>query len=96
MIPRYGSEDFTPQALLLERLEVARAHVDSGERSITQQRWLIDRLTRAARPTTTAHEILRALERAQAMYLEHRDRLERELEKYRQPALGRPPFPQQG
>ena len=79
MIPPYFSEDFTPRALLLERLELARSHVVTGERSIAQQKWLIDKLIRAERPTTTANEILRAIERTQAMYLEHRDRLEREL-----------------
>ena len=79
VIPSYYSEDFTPRALLLERLEVARAHVVTGDRSIAQQKWLIDKLIRAERPTTTAYEILRAIERTQAMYLEHRDRLEREL-----------------
>ena len=79
VIPRYLFEDFTPRALLLERLEVVKAHVATGEQSIAQQKWLIDKLVRAERPTTTAYEILRAIERTQAMYLEHRDRLEREL-----------------
>ena len=56
------------------------AHALTGERSIAQQKWLIDKLTRAERPTATEREILRALERAQAMYVEHRDRLVHELE----------------
>ena len=79
MIPRYGFDDFTARALLLEHLEVTRSHVETGERSIAQQKRLIDRLRRNERETTTAHEVLRALERNQVMYVAHRDRIERQL-----------------
>jgi hypothetical protein len=79
MIPRYGSDDFTARALLLEHLEVAKAHVAGGERSIAHQKQVIDRLSRAKLETTTAHEVLRALETSQVLYEAHRDRIERQL-----------------
>ena len=79
MIPGYAFEDFSPRELLIEQLEIAKAHVRTSERHIAEQKRLIGNLRRMDRDTASAEETLRALEGVHAMHVAHRDKLGRDL-----------------
>ncbi len=69
----------TARKILQSDLGHVRRHVASGKRCIERQRDLIARLQRNRRDTTAANEFLALLLDVQALHVDHRDRLIKEL-----------------
>lgn len=67
-------------ATVLEHLAQAGRHVAEGKRNILRQEELIADLNRAGRDTELARAILDTLEHTQALHVQHRDDILRELE----------------
>jgi hypothetical protein len=56
-------------------------HVAQGERHLSSQRAIIERLGIAGLDTTDAESLLRQFQGTLAMHIAHRERLHRELDK---------------
>jgi len=69
----------------LELLSDARRYVADGEKSLANQRKIIDRLDRQGRDNLDAILFLENLEDVQEEYVTHRDRLERQVMKLVRP-----------
>lgn len=69
--------------MLQQHLAMTERHVALGEEHIAKQKALIAGLERKGRDTVNARAFLVTLHEAQALHLEHRDRLLAELESYR-------------
>ena len=62
-----------------EQLELAERHVAEGAQHLARQHDLIAALARDGHDTTSALELLRTFEDAQAHHIENRDRIRAEL-----------------
>ncbi len=67
------------RALLLQHLAQAERHVAEGERHLVRQEELIAELDRDGHDTKDARAILQTLRTSQALHLQDRDRILREL-----------------
>jgi hypothetical protein len=65
--------------MFIDHLEVAEKHVSQGRVYIERQRRLVTDLARAGHKTGRSVALLALLEQIQAMHIEDRDRLLREL-----------------
>ncbi|HEX5162430.1 MAG TPA: hypothetical protein VFV88_11970 [Steroidobacteraceae bacterium] len=61
------------------QLELAERHVAEGAQHLARQHALIAELARDGHDTTTALELLRTFEQAQANHIENRDRIRAEM-----------------
>ena len=65
------------RAAILRSLELAEWHIAAGERQIARQRELIRRIASVGRDTRFAEDLLRKLEKSQALHFAERNRLRR-------------------
>ena len=79
MIPSYPALLSTKRWLLIDHLELARAHVADGEELIALQTELLSELMRRGHPTDEAEKVLWSLVELHAMNLADCKRIEQEL-----------------
>ena len=68
------------RTLLLAHLASAERHVLLDEARLANQEALLARLERSGHPTDAASELLATMRQTQALHVEDRDRIRRELE----------------
>lgn len=64
----------------IRHLEQAEQHVAQGERHIAEQEERLARLTRRGHNVTEARKLLNNFYASQALFIQHRDQIQRELE----------------
>jgi hypothetical protein len=73
-------QPFTDRALAQRHLVQAERHIAQGAEAITRQESLIAQLDRDGHKTREARKVLATMRETQALHVESRDRILRELE----------------
>ncbi|UFW45380.1 MULTISPECIES: hypothetical protein [Bradyrhizobium] len=69
--------------MLLRHLYEAERHVAEGERHLARQEELVAELHRDGHDTQAANDILATMQQSQALHVQHRDHIIRELNESR-------------